>query len=124
MHADKQRIAIAEACGWKLLVIPPSTMFHVVSPDGRMNSSAWATPELAWSLGFFERKGPDYLTDLNAMHEAEKVLTEDVKHRYDKELSDIIEADAEEHEMVFIYHATAAQKAEAFRRTLNLQDSA
>ena len=47
MTPEEQRVAIAEACGWK---------------TGYRDPEAW-------------HPLPDYLNDLNAMHEAEKVLT-------------------------------------------------
>ena len=55
---------------------------------------------------------PDYLSDLNAMHEAEKVLTAVQRAQYIQELERICEYD--------ICFATASQRAEAFIRTLNL----
>ena len=90
MTPEKQRIAIAKACG---------------------------VPRL-WSTALPERAihcdVPDYLNDLNAMHEAEKVLTKSQRS-------------------IFMYqlygekvtwndwprvHSTAAQRAEAFLRTI------
>ena len=52
---------------------------------------------------------PDYLNDLNAMHEAEKVLTDKQAILYDSIL-DLISG--------WTFHRTAAQRAEAFLRTI------
>jgi hypothetical protein len=59
---------------------------------------------------------PDYLNDLNAMHEAEKMLTESQSAQYERRLmgSRSFVGAAE----FWIYHATAAQRAEAFLRTI------
>ena len=65
---------------------------------------------------------PDYLNDLNAMHEAEKLLTKKQRPFYAGELIDATVAECmEQHAEVFVVaHATAAQRAEAFLKTLNL----
>lgn len=102
MTRDEQRIAIAEACGWT--EVTPSSVAGI-SPVGRECQGAnWGKPI------------PDYPNDLNAMHEAEKVLTDAQWITYIAKL----------HDDVVIYPtkravtATAAQRAEAFLRTLNL----
>jgi hypothetical protein len=71
----------------------------------------WRTP----SGGGMERSGPpNYSGDLNAMHEAEETLIKDDPHAYGCYSSNLYE-DYEN----FI-HLTAAQRAEAFLKTLNL----
>lgn len=55
---------------------------------------------------------PDYLNDLNAMHEAEKVLTRPQVERYVGCFSNIM--DMEE-----AMRVTAKQRAEAFLRAIN-----
>ena len=58
---------------------------------------------------------PDYLNDLNAMHEAERTMGDpQLWDEYQSYLSDAMR------NIGWIYHATAAQRAEAFLRTLNL----
>ena len=54
-------------------------------------------------------KDADYLNDLNAMHEAEKTLNYDQLDNYYFEMAK---------RMVRPYHATAAQRAEAFLHTI------
>lgn len=99
MKPEAQRIAIAEACGWNNKGVPGG---HYKRADG------------GWTYGI------DVLTDLNAMHEAEKVLPSngliDKYHRLLQSMTnnaDQIHADR-------CWHATAAQRAEAFLKTLNL----
>ena len=97
MTPEQQRIAIAEACVWtvhpknKWVVIPPNSP-HSVQP--------------LYTL-------PDYLNDLNAMHEAEKVLKGGMRSKYDAELTLICSRDYN-----FIWESTASQRAEAFLRTI------
>ena len=95
MTAEAQRIAIAKACG--------------VSP-------LWST---ALPVRAIHCNVPDYLNDLNAMHEAERAVfgndwDEALWARYKGWLYKVIE----NHRHVL--NATAAQRAEAFLRTLNL----
>ena len=76
---------------------------------------------------------PDYPNDLNAMHEAEKMLNlkyHDTRTKYYmflmRSVKRITNCDSmhwSEIEVDYIYaciHATASQRAEAFLRTLNL----
>jgi hypothetical protein len=66
---------------------------------------------------------PDYLTDLNAMHEAEKVLDENQWRTY----GDLLVAKIKPYAGPGLWnhrhvHATPAQRAEAFLRTLGKWD--
>ena len=102
MSPDKQRIAIAEACGFSEI-------------------AAKAFPAGIWSARHAEIIGwvnvPDYTTDLNAMHEAEKVLTSEQQSQYAFTLHDMhgIPLATFWHRVVC---PTAAQRAEAFLRTI------
>ena len=98
MNPEKQRIAIAEACGWK---VHPKDRFIVIPP----NSPNSVQP--LYTL-------PDYLNDLNALHEAEKTLK--VKIEYYEHLRDVCGRDS----VGSAFTATAPQRAEAFLKTLNL----
>lgn len=100
MNPEKQRIAIAEACGWKTTSNSPNWTYY--RPDGR-----------GWNGDL-----PNYLSDLNAMHEAEKVLTDWIQ--YEIELTRIWHLNESGRLKNFLIHANAAQRAEAFLRTLNL----
>jgi hypothetical protein len=87
--------AIAEACGWKI--------------DKR--GLGWLSPKGCYA------EPPDYCTDLNAMHEAEKVIAPKnwnnhstkwwnyCKHLQGDDINQSV-------------HATARERAEAFLRTL------
>ena len=63
MTPEAQRIAIAEACGWSY------EKNETYAPDGAF----W------WSKN---PEFPDYLNDLNAMHEAENTLTYEQLNEY------------------------------------------
>lgn len=114
MNKDKQRIAIAEACGYQQLLGDP------------YRGKAWMPK--GWTIEKFIRRGepaiyvdglPDYLNDLNAMHEAEKIIFERMKWEQYNHL--LKEAAGIAGRMVnYAAHATAAQRAEAFLKTLNL----
>lgn len=87
MNPIKQQITIAEACGWKYVNTAKISWF---SPDGK------------------ERfKCPDYLSDLNACHEMEKVLTYEQMSDYCGWLPK---------DDWGLIHATASSRAEAFLR--------
>jgi hypothetical protein len=98
MNANKQRIAIAEWCG-------------IAAYDERID------------YGFSTKTGipcnvPDYLNDLNAMNEAEKLLKEIKVARYVSELwAAMCRTNAPECYIGAI-HATAAQRAEALLKTI------
>ena len=97
MSPEAQRIAIAEACG-------------ILSKDKW--GSLYKTPR-----GIL-RDCPDYPTDLNAMHEAEKVLTLPERRKYRKTLLGHCEPAS------IAIHATAAQRAEAFLLTIGKWEGA
>jgi hypothetical protein len=99
MTPEQQRIAIAEACGWKQQE-PDSCFF-----DDPTESFQVYVVDL-----------PDYTDDLNAMHEAEKTLNSILAAGYAKMLTSIA---WESEQPVFApITATAAQRAEAFLRTI------
>lgn len=102
MKPDAQRIAIAEACGW------------------RATEAGWSHPSLPPAANVYGRMPPDYLNDLNAMHEAERVLTKDQQASYGELLLSAVPYNASGvHRDIFLCaHATAAQRAEAFLRTI------
>lgn len=106
MTPEQQRIAIAEACGKKFIF-----------------------QEYGGKIVFFNDI-PDYLNDLNAMHEAEKVLktqnqTKSVKNlwrTYKIELWKIVNPEIrfqwDSEHWINCISATAEQRAEAFLRTI------
>lgn len=120
MTPEAQRIAIAEACGWQCV---HSETF----PDGN-GGFTWDARGMPPKHNL-RQVLPEYLEDLNAMHEAEKVMTPTEDERdscegiwcdYGVKLSEI--CGYNEHDRAWfaweVYRATAAQRAEAFLRTL------
>jgi hypothetical protein len=107
MNQEAQRIAIAEACGWTAKQnLGAAGGYCARSPKGE---------SCDYMLGgthadAIEANCPDYTADLNAMHEAEKVLTPDEKWDYMDEIDRMTER--------VPYFCTAAQRAEAFLRTI------
>ena len=107
MNPEKQRIAIAEACGWK--------------PDKR--GLGWLSPH-----GYYSPE-PDYLNDLNAMHEAVSIFDYDQADQFEDHLCDICKRSNDEKEnpapwRFAVVNATATQRAEAFLRTIGKWEEA
>jgi hypothetical protein len=93
MSDEQINIAIAEACGLDVV------------RDGE-----------------FRKSLPRYCSDLNAMHEAEKVLEHeeiDLWSYYIYELNELIQRN---NRVQFAIHATARQRAEAFLRTIDAKE--
>jgi hypothetical protein len=86
MKPEAQRIAIAEACGWK--------WFQKGHPEHDVH---WQSPQGDYT------NLPNYLNDLNAMHEAEETLNGQQSDAYFRRITS---------------WATATQRAEAFLRTI------
>lgn len=113
MSPEAQRIAIAEACGWKDVGWnkrnPAWPVLDGIDPHSKLP---------------YREKIPNFTNDLNAMHEAEKVLTgfqwydwcqciHGLTSESKKDLWDTAS-------IIEIQQATAAQRCEAFLRCLNL----
>ena len=106
MSPDSQRIAIAEACGWEPL---PEGHFHPDNPVGQTM--------------------PDYLADLNAMHEAEQCLWRKdflARDTFIDHLARILNPVHGYRDQLgqHLLDATAAQRAEAFLRTIGKWEEA
>jgi hypothetical protein len=102
MNTEQQRIAIAEACGWTECRL-------IKSYDGKQVPYGVAPNESP-----ILKETPDYPNDLNAMHEAEEKLKLD-QHR-----------DYHDHLQKFCRYpefCNAAQRAEAFLKTLDLWEN-
>jgi hypothetical protein len=93
MTQEQKRIKLVEAGGWK--------------PDKR--GFGWLSPH-----GYYDTP-PDYFNDLNAVHEVEKVLTED---QYDEYRHHLVKPAG--YLWRGIFSATSAQRAEALGKALNL----
>ena len=98
MNKEKQRIAIAEACG------------IVKQPNSHSSGVRAFTGEFVVI--------PDYLNDLNAMHEAENILTHQESKLFEEKLFSLRESEVMHRGNFALVHATAAQRAEAFLRTI------
>lgn len=101
MKPEEQRIAIAKACGWHNFII-----------NDEYGNDRALKPEQAFKMNCRFYDLPDYLNDLNAMHEAEKILSYEQNWNYCLSLR-VLTSDNE-------HRATATQRAEAFLKTLNL----
>ena len=119
MTPEAQWIAIAEACGWKHEAIKA---WQDYTEALRQFQHAEISCE-----EFYRRHlrldpppiaPPDYLTDLNAMHEAEATLDEHDQARYQDVLAFMFVSSLETYPLFQVIHATAAQRAEAFLRTI------
>src|ERR1051325_9313746 len=110
MSPEAQRIAIAEACG-------KHQYLGMIGYGYRCTACG----------DFYQKEKhriPDYLSDLNAMHEAENVLTDEQQVIYAEWLCGVCGCGGRyvwvaKHVSTEL-HATAAQRAEAFLRTLGL----
>jgi hypothetical protein len=99
MTDEELRIKMAGLCGWKY----DGKVWYSESLD----QDFWKSPSGETLLGCL-----DYLHDLNAMHEAEKLMTREQQRKYTKLLHpkyiDNLSGDW------CILHATARQRAEVF----------
>lgn len=117
MSPEAQRIAIAEACGWR-------DIKHTDHEDVDIESRSiiyWSgltgvPPEF---IHYENRISiPDYLNSLNAMHEAENVIIRaDLLFEYGMHIST-------DHDYEHLLRATASQRAEAFLRTIDKWEGA
>jgi hypothetical protein len=130
MTPEAQRIAIAEVCGWKNCRCDEGTvnMPPKGEPDDDFNRDVVEHKKCIPYCGFprepHRETLPDYLKDLNSMNEAEKVMQCGHFQQYSIELwhvCTLAHPDSQYNELTYDrLHATAAQRAEAFLRTLNL----
>lgn len=110
MSPEAQRIAIAEACGWK----GPD------HPDNLAGMDGWWSQQRGvwWMMPSGDRvmlsSVPDYLNDLNAIHEAEKTLDAEEYKEFARQLDAICACSDDEWLRGREWSATAAQRAEAF----------
>ena len=114
MTPERQRVVIAEACGW------------VQQPHPTTGELTWIEPK-----GFYgmENPLPDYLNDLNACHAMEKVLSVQQRSKFKSLLvvltfKSLKETMIEgrfytlEDALIDAFFAIAAQRSEAFLRTI------
>jgi hypothetical protein len=106
MTNEQINTAIAEECGWTW--IDEDYTYYGFTCDIPMTRRRWTPP----NGGKPTLDIPDYCNDLNAMHEAEKMLTSEQVTSY----VDLLEFMNER--WATPAFGTAAQRAEAFLRTL------
>jgi len=110
MTDRKLNIIIARACGWK--------------SKEETNGEPWLWQRIRKDKMIESRlEPPDYCNDLNAMHEAEKMLAPKNWNRFSEKWWDYYNhlLDGDVHKAI---HATARQRAEAFLRTLGKWEEA
>jgi hypothetical protein len=113
MTPEQQKIVIAKACGW-------------VEGDPRFEYNVMS--RIWWKYGSYYRYDdlPDYLNDLNAMHEAYRSLNINQKTKFVEVLADTMldyqcmDFTVNPFMCAELCNANAAQRAEAFLKTLNL----
>jgi len=102
MNKTSQRITIAELCGWTSHTIENSQIRYWRPPKGD-----------PWSHQAHQL--PDYCNDLNAMHEAEKMLGDGYKRcQYIDQLCWCCRRDGMDVRYLEAPFASAAQRAECF----------
>jgi len=113
MNNNQQRLAIAKACGWTDI---KQHQHGVYWTGTRPRQPEEDEAQLMMAVS-------NYLNDLNAMHEAEKVLDDDQWLEYMLNLMDVCQRHFDLGKWTCVQvcmSATAAQRAEAFLRTLSL----
>ena len=114
MTPEQQRVAIAEACG--LTNVAPMIVKNVKHEGDDITVGIWSDD--GWV--------PQYLNDLNAMHDAEMVVGA-CWPTYCEHLLEIVEPEPRTLEICHrwnLLHATATQRAEAFLRTIGKWEEA
>lgn len=119
MTDEQMRVAIAEARGYCIKEFEcVGEKYAGLYQDGdRVADVYLKNKDVLW------RFAPNYLEDLNAMHEAEKVLNAEQQLIYSRLLHDNFKGQRHYLHIDFdVLHATARQRAIAFCKTLNLEE--
>ena len=118
MDKHKQRIKIAEACGWTSA--DEEYTYYGFTQNIPMVRKRWTSPDGKLKTLVL----PDYLNDLNAMHEALLTLNIEQRHSIVHEVGDILGTpnpnDWQYHDFLYV---SASELAEAFLKTLNLWEA-
>lgn len=123
MTPEAQQIAIAEACGFT--EIRYSLRWEVSDPPDNPVQLCGLHPRTVGGKHWREVI-PDYPNDLNAMNQAENVLSYEQEPIFllDLKRTIIRIAPSQSADEFSVCHATAAQRAEAFLRTIGRWDDA
>jgi hypothetical protein len=113
MNDSEMQIAIAEACGYKQQPTPDGLVEWLGPKPDRRYIGRFCPNTIPSAF-------PDYLNDLNAMHEAEKVLSNGEFKDYFDELESQVPFARPGTKRRHICTAIARQRAEAFLKTLYL----
>ncbi len=130
MKPEEQTIAIAESVGWKWIQTNFEAKSGFIGTDsphsGNIPYQGRNYPSNA-HLPTYGKAIPDYLNDLNAMHDAMAYLDPEQMTQFASELSALVLEnphkywwDLSSHEVGHVANATAKQRAEAFLKTLGL----
>ena len=123
MSPEKQRIAIAKSRGYIFRECEDGTVFAHDTSRGTGEGYRGLGIESKQLLALL----PDYLNDLNAMHEAEKVLTVAQRIAYAFQIGVVLSGGTVGRAIPnwwFIHEATAAQRARAFLETIGKWEDA
>lgn len=124
MTEDAQRIAIAELCGW--VDIQPAVRAELRFKCYTNDPNSYPPDEIedGTLIGRYSPRAlfevlPDYLYDLNAMHEAEKALVNRpiLARAYTNTYGDLLFQRVMSPGHCLTWFATAADRAQAFLRT-------
>lgn len=124
MTKEKQQITIAKACGWKDVKV---TNHEYVDVDSR-SITYWSgltgiPPEF---IHYEQRiRVPDYLNDLNAINDAVLSILNSATSQLNWDYCRILGGvtGSGNHVTTAIIHATAAQRAKALLKALNLWEA-
>lgn len=122
MNPERQRVAIAEACGFEHWDAGGTGVVYLRRPTAAQREYWLSCGDKVTEKRVTQAltdEVPDYLNDLNAMHEVEKVLDDGIQDagslRY-KYADQIYRVTVPNNQQPF--RATAPQRAEAFLRTI------
>lgn len=125
MTQKQKRIKLAEASGWELKSNGLSRMWSWQN-ESLNHRKKWVAHKEMASQGVL----PNYFSDLNAVHELERIIDKLCKEGdywfHLRELCDFPDAESDWDKVDFFtaVHATAAQRAEAIGLTLGLWEAA
>jgi len=117
MNQEQKRIKLAEADGWKRIAFYDDGMSYYQNAKGERASFPASQDGVLL---------PDYFNDLNAVHELEKLITYHQSHAYMQNLHETMSPGTKVGDvqltcdMFPFVSASAARKAEAIGKTLNL----
>ena len=106
MSPEQKRIAIAMSLGWD-------------EESARRGFETTVREQDGYTYSQISTKLPDYLHDLNAIHEAVKTLPQNLKPRYFAYLCTVASGVISLHGYSGATEATAAQRCEAFLKTID-----